>query len=168
MPVSPKSYGRPSNTTPTIKQEPIKKFDGKFIKARTLAEEMEDKDILNWLYKDEEETMSTSKEVIIPIEWYGNGFLMMQSMGYKGKGPLGKHLSGIIETIKLQTKSKKHKASLRYNHNEASNKKKHPCQNPKSRKKTSHKEDPWQVKLHQAMQELKEKQDQEAHEKEQE
>ena len=68
MPLSPKSYGKPSNTIPTIKQEPIKKFDRKFIKARTLTEEMEDRDILNWLYKDEEETMLTSKEVIIPKE----------------------------------------------------------------------------------------------------
>jgi hypothetical protein len=34
---------------------PIKNFDGQFIKANTTKEEAEDKDILGWLYKDEDD-----------------------------------------------------------------------------------------------------------------
>lgn len=56
----------------------------------TLAEESNDKDTLNWLYKDEEEIRFFALEVVVPIEPYGNGFIIMQRMRYKGKGHIVK------------------------------------------------------------------------------
>lgn len=47
-------------------------FNGAFVRAGTLSEETEDKDILSWLYKDENEIIATTTKVIIPIELYGN------------------------------------------------------------------------------------------------
>jgi hypothetical protein len=67
-----KYYGKPS-TSMQISSKPITLFDGRFIKAKTQAEESKDKAILNWLYRDEEELDSTSKTTTInaPMEEYG-------------------------------------------------------------------------------------------------
>lgn len=94
----PRSHGQPSTSRHKAAQ-PIINFDGKFIQVGTLAKETEDKDILNWLYKDEEETRVTSLEVTIPTHQYGNGFRIMKQMGYKGKGPIGKCQEGITKPI---------------------------------------------------------------------
>lgn len=53
LPLSPKSLGKPlsSKQQSTLKHLPI--FDGAFISVGTLSEETEDKDVLQWLYKDE-------------------------------------------------------------------------------------------------------------------
>lgn len=50
-------------------------FYGQFIKARTHTKESEDRAILSWLYKDEEESLSPStlENVNIPTEQYGKG-----------------------------------------------------------------------------------------------
>lgn len=89
LPTSPRFHGQPSTSRHQVVQ-PIKNFDGKFILMGTLAIESDSKDILSWLYKDEEEIKVATLEVVIPIEKYGNGFRIMQHMGYKGKGPIGK------------------------------------------------------------------------------
>lgn len=47
-------------------------FYGAFIQVGILADETEDKDVLNWLYKDEEETRPAVVDIAIPAEQYGN------------------------------------------------------------------------------------------------
>lgn len=61
-----------------------------FIQAGTLVDEIDDKDVLIWLYKDYGDTQATMLSVTIPIEKYGNIFRIMQRMGYTGKGPIDK------------------------------------------------------------------------------
>lgn len=113
LPTSPRSHGQPSTSRHKATQ-PIKKFDGKFIQVGTLTEELEDKDILNWLYKDEEETKAAALEVTIPAQQYGNGFRIMQQMGYKGKGPIGKRQEGITKPIQPHSQLTKDKSRLGY------------------------------------------------------
>lgn len=67
LPASPKSHGQPSASTHQATQ-PITKFDGKFIQLGTVAHESEEKDIISWLYKDEEEVRATTMEVAIPTQ----------------------------------------------------------------------------------------------------
>lgn len=110
---SPKSHGQPSTSRHKVAQ-PINKFDGKFIQVGTVTEESEDKDILNWLYKDEEETRATSLEVTIPTQKHGNGFRIMQWMGYKGKGPISKPQLCITEPIQHHSQLTKDKSRLGY------------------------------------------------------
>lgn len=55
LPISPRSHGQPS-TSRKKSSQPIKLFDGMFIQAGTVVDEIEDKDVLNWLYKDNEDT----------------------------------------------------------------------------------------------------------------
>lgn len=81
MPNSPKYHGQPS-TSKQKSSQPIKMFDGMFIQEGTLADETEDRDVLNWLYKDEEDTQATMLRVTLPAEQYGNGLRIMQRMGY--------------------------------------------------------------------------------------
>lgn len=87
LPASPKSHGLPTTSTHQATQ-PITKFDGKFIQLGTLAHESEEKDILSWLYKDEEEDKAAIMEVAIPTHLYRKGYLIMQQMGYNRKGPI--------------------------------------------------------------------------------
>jgi hypothetical protein len=75
---------------------PITNFDGKFIKSNTTKEEVEDRDILGWLYKYEDESILNIK---IPTEQYGKGYTIMQRMGYEGNGPIRKIKEVIIEPI---------------------------------------------------------------------
>lgn len=63
MPLSPKSYGKLTSSQSQTPQKALQIFDGAFVRAGTLSEEIEDKDILNWLYKDEEETKATPLEI---------------------------------------------------------------------------------------------------------
>lgn len=128
LPLSPKSYGKPTNTQPRISHKSVKMFDGAFARDGTLSEETEDKDILNWLYKDENETIATTTEVSIPIEHYGNGYKIMQKIGYEGKGQIGKHREGILEPIFSHTQSKEDILGLGYSR---SNQKQHTYQHPK-------------------------------------
>lgn len=73
LPTSPKSHRQPSASTHQATQL-ITKFDGKFIQLGTIANESKEKDILSWLYKDEEEVGAATLEVAIPTEHYGKGF----------------------------------------------------------------------------------------------
>lgn len=70
LPISPRSHGLPTASRHQATQ-PITKFDGTFIQLDTLAHESEEKDILSWLYKDEEEDRATAMEVDIPTHLYG-------------------------------------------------------------------------------------------------
>lgn len=113
MPISPRSHRQPS-TSKQKSIQPIKIFVGAFIQVGTLVDEIEDKDVLNWLYKDEEETRATTLEVTIPTEKYGNKFRIMQMMGYTGKGPIDKCQEGIIEPIQPYSQLAKDKYRLGY------------------------------------------------------
>jgi hypothetical protein len=106
LPISPKSHGQPTLSTQKVASastsgpsEPITKFDGLFIKVNTSAEEVEDRDVLNWLYKDDEASTSTTENANIPIDQYGKGATILGKMGYEGKGPLDKHKQSIVEPI---------------------------------------------------------------------
>lgn len=66
------------------------------------------------LYKDEEEIRLATIEVVVPTEQYGNGFWIMQQMGYKGKGPIGKYQEEIIEPLQLHSQFARDKIGLRY------------------------------------------------------
>ena len=90
------TYGKPSTTTQKSAQSTTA-LDGRFVKAGSLDEESEDKDILNWLYKDEEASTSTSN--IIETNQYGKGKTILEKMGYSGQGPLGLRKQGITEPI---------------------------------------------------------------------
>jgi hypothetical protein len=64
LPISRRSHGQPTLSkqkfaiASTLQSYvPITMFDGRFIKANTSVEEAEDRDILNWLYKDEDESI---------------------------------------------------------------------------------------------------------------
>lgn len=60
------------------KQQPISKIlkilDGSLVKVGTLAEEIDDKDVLQWLYKDEAKNQVEVNNISIPIEQYGKGY----------------------------------------------------------------------------------------------
>lgn len=75
-----------------MKHLPI--FDGAFVSVGTLSEEIEDKDVLQWLYRDEE-VQQKINNVRIFTEKYGKGFNILQKMGYTGIGPIGKRKEGI-------------------------------------------------------------------------
>jgi hypothetical protein len=97
LPLSPRSHGQPTLSTQKVASastsspsEPITKFDRLFIKVNTSAEEAEDRDILNFLYKDDEASTSTAENVNIPTDQYGKGATILGKMGYKGKGPFDK------------------------------------------------------------------------------
>lgn len=103
LPPSPRSHGQPTLSNQKIATTstsqyfvPITKFDGQFIKANTIEEEAEDRDILSWLYKDEDESLLHIK---LPKKQYGKGYAIMQKMGYEGNGPIGKRREGILEPI---------------------------------------------------------------------
>lgn len=102
LPLSPKSYGKPSNSKqqPIVKHLPI--FDGAFVSVGTLSEETEDKNVLQGLYKDEEVQTKISN-VRIPTEKYGKGFNILQKMGYTRTSPIGKRKEGILEPIQPHT-----------------------------------------------------------------
>lgn len=66
LPISPRSHGQPTiskqqvvaaSTLGAQSLVPITMFDGKFIKANTQEDEAEDRYILKWLYKDEDESV---------------------------------------------------------------------------------------------------------------
>lgn len=98
--VSPRSHGQPSISKQQYSY-PIKLFDGAFVKEVTLVDESDDKDILNQLYKDEEETKEATLNIKVKIEKYGKEFKIIQNMGYDGNGPIGKRKEGILEPINL-------------------------------------------------------------------
>lgn len=62
------TYGQPSTITQNSEQSTTA-LDGRFVNTGNLDEESEDKAILNWLYKDEESSTSTSN--IIEANQYG-------------------------------------------------------------------------------------------------
>lgn len=113
LPPSPKSYGKPSNPKqqPIVKHLPI--FDGAFVSVGTFLDEIEDKDVLQWLYKDEE-VQQKINNVRIPIEKYGKGFNILRKMGYTGTGSIGKRKEGISEPIQPYTQQATDKAGLGY------------------------------------------------------
>lgn len=147
FPLSPKSYGKPTDIQSQTSSKSKHMFKGTFVSAGALEEENEDKDILGWLYKDEDKTIETTKKVNIPIKQYGKGYEIIQKMGYEGKGPIGKQHQGISKPICLHSQSMEDKSSLGYL---KSNQKQHNTQQQKWRKKSVSKGDNWQEKLHQA------------------
>lgn len=100
--LSPKSYGKPSKSKqqPIVRHLPI--FDGAFVSVGTLSEEIEDKDVLQWLYKDEQ-VQQKINNVRIPTTQYGKGFNILQKMRYIGTDPIGKQKEGISEPIQPHT-----------------------------------------------------------------
>lgn len=90
FPLSAKSCGKPTNIQSKTSERSKDMFNETFVRAGTLDEETKDKDILGWLYKDENESIATAAKVNIPIKQYGKGYEIMQKMGYEGKGPIGK------------------------------------------------------------------------------
>lgn len=102
LPLCPKCFGKPSNSKqqPIVKHLPI--FDGAFVSIVTLSEETKDKDVLQWLYKDEEFQQKVNN-VRIPTEKYGKGFNILRRMGYTGTGPIGKRKEGISKPIQPYT-----------------------------------------------------------------
>lgn len=112
--LSPKSYGKPTDIQSNASQKSKHMFKGTFVSVGTLEQENEDKDILGWLYKDEDKTIATTTEVNIPIKQYGKGYEIMQKMGYEGKGPIGKQHQGISESICPHSQSIEDKSGLGY------------------------------------------------------
>lgn len=112
LPTSPRSHGLPTTSTHQVTQ-PITKFDGTFIQLGTLAHESEEKDILSWLYKDEEEdNKAATLDIVLPIDLYGKGYLIMQQIGYDSKGPIGKCKEGVTEPIDLPSHPHRDKTRL--------------------------------------------------------
>lgn len=64
LPIFPKSYGQPT-TSKEQSSQPIKIFDGAFIKVGTLVDENDDKDILQWIYKDEQESKEEALNIML-------------------------------------------------------------------------------------------------------
>lgn len=123
-------------------------FDGKFIQLDTLAHELEEKDILSWLYKDgEDNDRATTMEVAIPTHLYGKGYLIMQLMGYNGKGPIEKHWEGVTEPIDPHSQLAKDKTRLGYEHILPPRKTPSKYQKPQWKAKKKYKEDSWQEAL---------------------
>lgn len=114
LPISPRSYGKPSSSKPQPILELIKIIDGSFVKAGTLAEETDDKDVLQWLYKDEPESQPEVNNVSILVEQYGKGYDIMRKMGYGGSGPVGKRKEGISKPIQPPSQLPKDKSKLGY------------------------------------------------------
>lgn len=110
-----KSYGKIS-TSMQVSSKQIKIFDGQFIKGNTQVEESEDKAILNWLYRDEEESVSisTTTNINVPMKQYGKGFSILEKMRYEGQGPIGKKRDDNFEPFQLITKDVKDKKRLGY------------------------------------------------------
>lgn len=109
LPLSPKSYGRPSNLP--------HKYNDHFVRASTSsAMDEEDNEILNWLYKDEESSAQEKRiqNISIPTHQYGKGFQIMQKIGYKGRGPLGERNAGLIEPIEMTWRDSKMKTGVGY------------------------------------------------------
>lgn len=112
LPTSPRSHGLPTTSMHLVTQ-PITKFDGTFIQLGTLAHESEDKDVLSWLYKDEKEgDRAAALDIVLPTHLYGKGYLIMQQMGYDGKGPIGKRKEGVTEPIDLPSQPSRDKTGL--------------------------------------------------------
>lgn len=65
----------------------------------TLVDETNHKYILQWFYKDENESKEEASNINLPIDQYGNRFKIIQKMGYDGKGPIKKWKEGIVEPI---------------------------------------------------------------------
>lgn len=98
FPTSPKHYGRPSedHKPSNIPTQII--YDGTFIQSSaSLATEIEEAAILQWLYKEDEDEEVQHSE--ISPEKYGKGYKIVYKMGYLGMGPLGSKQGGIIEQI---------------------------------------------------------------------
>ncbi|XP_059066313.1 uncharacterized protein LOC131857637 [Cryptomeria japonica] len=133
-------------------------YDGIFVQSSTsLANETKEATILEWLFKEENEDREVQHCEVSP-EQYGQGYKIIQRMGYLGTCPLGKHQQGIIKPIKLQTKSMNDKNGLGYHLYASSNQKQNSYQQLKWRKKT----------LHQASQEVNREKTQAEYQKEQE
>jgi len=106
----PRSYGRPILKTLAI-EKPTK---GPFVKWGNLEDESDEKDILQWLYKDEASSSMQHNHPTIPTEQYGQGFQMLQRMGYEGHGPLSSRKDGITEPIQSHTLTARDTTGLGY------------------------------------------------------
>ena len=103
LPLSPHTYGKPQMTETTSNTTTIVCKPTVFKKWGALYDEMEDEDLLRWLYKDEdaEKEQIIEPKVKIPAKQYGKGLKIMERYGYDGHSPLGLHKQGILEPIKL-------------------------------------------------------------------
>ncbi|XP_059077928.1 uncharacterized protein LOC131876522 [Cryptomeria japonica] len=99
----------------TIKEAQQDPRFGKFMEKGTLVDESNDKDILQWLCKDKDESKEEASNVKLLTDQYGNGFEIMQKMGYDGKGPIGKIKEGIVEPIQPTSSNTREKTGLGYN-----------------------------------------------------
>jgi len=99
MPLSPRSFGQPKHFP-----KPSAPPTTPFVKWGTLSNEIEERDILQWLYtKEEENTQQESPK--LPTEIYGRGESILHRMGYEGQGPIGLRKERIIEPIQPSSSS---------------------------------------------------------------
>jgi len=110
LPLSHRSHGRSILRTPNA--EKITK--GPFIKWGSLEDESEEKDILQWLYKDEGSSSTLHDHPVIQTMQYGQGFQILKRMGYEGQGPLDSSKDGITEPIQPHTLAAQDTTGLRY------------------------------------------------------
>jgi len=100
LPLSPKSYGKPSTSKPTSSSAVIKDPPTVFIKGGFLDDEDID-DIDSWIFFDENDQVQPE------VERYNNGFRIIKNMGYKGHGGLGSQEQGHIKPIIMSKKFNK-------------------------------------------------------------
>lgn len=154
LPTSPRSHGLPIASTHQATQ-PITMFDGTFIQLGTLAHESEEKDILSLLYKEEEEDRAATMEIAIPTHLYGKGYLIMQQMGYNGKGPIGKHQERVTKPLDPPSQFSKDKKGLGFKFTLLPKIIPRKYQKPWWKAKKKYKEESWQEALFESIETIR-------------
>lgn len=96
MHVSPRSYGKPSEKMKSSASTMT--LFGNFVQASVpLEAEKEEQAIREWIYREEEDTMTD----VTPIspDRYGKGYTFLQQMGYHGQGPLNNNGHALAEPL---------------------------------------------------------------------
>jgi len=101
MPLSPRSFGQPKHFPEP--SSPPEAPATPFVKWGTLSDEIEERDLQQWLYAEEENT--TQDPPRLPTKLYGRGETILHRMGYERKGPIGLKKEGIIEPIQPSSSS---------------------------------------------------------------
>ena len=100
LPLSPRSYGKPSEDTRPSSVTPRKLYDGTFVQATIpLEEEAENRAITAWIHRGEPESERASPSHQIDTEYYGKGLHLMKRFGYKGNGPIVLNDKGLLKPI---------------------------------------------------------------------
>jgi len=101
--LSPRSFGRPTPKYNLKPFSPPKPPTAPFVKWGTLLDESEERDVLQCLYTEEDNTQQEPPK--LPTKSYGHGESFIHRMGYKGQGPIGLRKEGIIEPIQPSSSS---------------------------------------------------------------